>query len=238
MNKLTRDFNVAERILLGILGILLVAVAYYYLVHLAVADDLASARAERDSLETELIGVQTRVAQLEKMQNEIDGVGTGPNASRMESYNNAKAEIALLNDILTAARQYSISFSGVSRDGDLIRRSFQLSFTADSFDTAEGIHIHRRTSNRNSNPGNDWCNSSGCLLVGRIVQGKSPEYNAFVQAVGLSGKTANFRDPRLKVQRGEIMGILLVDRQLAADYLVSLYGLTGAERIMGREQED
>ena len=106
------------------------------------------------------------------------------------------------------------------------------------FDTAEGIHIHRRTSNRNSNPGNDWCNSSGCLLVGRIVQGKSPEYNAFVQAVGLSGKTANFRDPRLKVQRGEIMGILLVDRQLAADYLVSLYGLTGAERIMGREQED
>ena len=102
-------------------------------------------------------------------------------------------------------------------------------------DRADGIHIHRRTSNRNSNPGNDWCNSSGCLLVGRVKNGKSPEYNAFAQAVGLSGKTADFRDPRMKAQKGEEMGLLLVDRELAYQYLVSLYGLPGADRICGRE---
>ncbi len=105
-------------------------------------------------------------------------------------------------------------------------------------DTAEGIHIHRRVSNRNSNPGNSWCNSSGCLLVGRVSGGKSAEYNAFAQAVGLSGKTAAFRDPRLKVSKGTPMGILLVDRELAFDYLVSLYGRPGAARLMGREEQE
>lgn len=139
MNTLTRDFNVTERILLGVLGILLIAVAYYYLVHLAVADDLAAARAERDNLQTELSVVQARVSQLDRMQSELGGMEFGPTTSRMESYNNSKAEIALLNDILTAANQYSISFSGVSRDGDQIRRSFQLSFTTSSFDMAERI---------------------------------------------------------------------------------------------------
>lgn len=139
MNRLMKDFNVTERILLVILGILIVAVAYYYLVYLAVADDLAAARAERDSLETELIGVQTRLGQLNRMNSEIGSMEFGPKTSRMESYNNSKAEIALLNDILTAANQYSISFSGVTRDGDQIRRSFQLNFTANSFDMAERI---------------------------------------------------------------------------------------------------
>ncbi|MBE7008279.1 MAG: hypothetical protein E7422_03920 [Ruminococcaceae bacterium] len=145
MNTLTRDFNVTERILLGVLGILLIAVAYYYLVHLAVADDLAAARAERDNLQTELSVVQARVSQLDRMQAEMGSMDAGLAASRMESYNNSKAEIALLNDILTAAQQYSISFSGVSRDGDQIRRSFQLSFTTDSFDSAEKI-LSRLTS--------------------------------------------------------------------------------------------
>ncbi len=139
MRGANRDFNLTERILLIILGLLVVGAAYYYCVYLAVNDNLAEARSRRESLETELSGVQMYNARMLRMQEEMDALGAKAEVSRMESYNNSKAEIALLNDILVAANQYSISFSGLSRNGDQIRRSFELRFTANDFETAEAI---------------------------------------------------------------------------------------------------
>ena len=78
-----------------------------------------------------------RVGQLTKMREELDKIGE--NADRMESYNNAKAELSLLNNALSNAREYSIAFEDVTRDGDQIRRNFSLEFTADSFDAAKAI---------------------------------------------------------------------------------------------------
>ena len=139
MTGVNRDFNLAERVLLIVLGLLVVGAAYYYCVYLAVNDSLAEAKSRRESLETELSGVQMYNMRMQSMQNEMDTIGVDADTPRMESYNNSKAEIALLNDILVAADQYSISFSGLARDGDQIRRSFELRFTAKDFNTAEAI---------------------------------------------------------------------------------------------------
>lgn len=139
MRGVNRSFNLAERVLLLILALLVVGAAYYYCVYLAVADNLTSAKQQRDALETELTAVQMRNAQLSKMRAEMDALGVEPDTPRMESYNNSKAEIALLNDILLSTKQYSIVFSGLARDGDQIRRSFELRFSVDDFDAAEAV---------------------------------------------------------------------------------------------------
>ncbi|MBQ8136158.1 MAG: hypothetical protein IJ174_01880 [Clostridia bacterium] len=167
---------------------------------------------------------------------ENDFSTTLPDRPKDRMSNGDKPVPTLMDGVYTLTAVTHAEYAALNVKDARVVRFDSGSFLDGYADTAEGIHIHRRVSNRNSNPGNSWCNSSGCLLVGRVNGGKSAEYNAFVQAVGLSGKTADFRDPRLKAPKNAEMGILLVDRELAGEYLVSLYGRLGAERILGREE--
>ena len=137
MRALDRKFNRAESLLLLVLAVLLAALAYFRFVYIPISEEIERAHAERDALETELMGVELRLAQLTRMRRELDTIGT--DGDRMESYNNSKAELSLLNSSLLSARQYSVSFNSVTRDGDQIRRDFSLQFTADDFDTAKSI---------------------------------------------------------------------------------------------------
>ncbi|MBQ9460172.1 MAG: hypothetical protein IJU66_09605 [Oscillospiraceae bacterium] len=141
MNKLRRSLSIAERVLLAILGLLVIGVAYYYLVYLAVAEDMAAARARKEDLGVQLLTVQSHATQLRKMKKELDALDDNKDHPRMESYNNSREEIKLLNNILRPSKEYTINFSSVSRAGDQIRRSFSLNFTTDSYDVAERIVI-------------------------------------------------------------------------------------------------
>ncbi len=58
----------------------------------------------------------------------------------MPSYNNAKEELALLNDILNeSVTQYSVSFTSVSRYKDQIRRDFKLDFTTPDYESMKVV---------------------------------------------------------------------------------------------------
>lgn len=139
MKIMSRNFTRTEKILLLVLALILVGLVYYKLVDQNVRSSIASSEAEKQSLETELLAVQTRVKNLEKMQNEVDDLIGSGEASRMESYNNSKAEVAFLNDILSAAGDYSVEFSEVTRTGDQIRRAFTLQYKTPDYRSAEDI---------------------------------------------------------------------------------------------------
>lgn len=53
--------------------------------------------------------------------------------------NEAKSQQDELNQLLQDANTYDISFSDVTRDGDLIRRSFSLTFSASDYDKAADL---------------------------------------------------------------------------------------------------
>ncbi len=139
MKVLSRDFSTKEKVMLLILCLLLVGLAYYRFLWVPCADAVESAHAQRDSLQIELQTALIKESQLKKMHNELDALGELQTASRMESYNNTKAELTVLNNVLEAANDYAISFSGVTKDGDQIRRNFSLSFETDSFAAAKRI---------------------------------------------------------------------------------------------------
>ena len=139
MKVLSRDFTTKEKVFLLILALILIALAWYRFVFIPCRDGVAAANAERDQYKSELLVASAKEAQLQKMQEELNALGELKYASRMESYNNTKQELTLLNSILENANEYSVSFSGVTKDGDQIRRNFSLRFKTDSFAAAKEI---------------------------------------------------------------------------------------------------
>ena len=132
MRNLNREFTLRENIILIALAVILLAIGYYYLVHRPVRTAVEQARIDIDELTAENEILDARIALLEQMSAETDD----PTAARlgyMASYNNSEEELRLLNDILRDTIEYTVTFSGVTRSGDLVRRSFTLHFLAEDY---------------------------------------------------------------------------------------------------------
>lgn len=137
---MNREVNAKEKVLLVILVLIILGFAYYRFIDQPVRKNLAKAEAEYNSLQTELTDVRIKINELQRMQDEIDEIAASGKNSYMPSYNNAKAELALLNDILNkSAKQYSVAFTTVSRYKDQIRREFKLDFTATDYESMKDI---------------------------------------------------------------------------------------------------
>ncbi len=139
MRVMSRDFTTKEKVILLILIIFLLGFGYYQFIDVPVRESLAAAEAETANLQAEITAINARIATLERMQNEISDINASGRSSYMASYNNSKAELKLLNDVLRAATQYSVSFANVTRNGDQIRRDFSLQFTAPDYDSMRNI---------------------------------------------------------------------------------------------------
>ena len=139
MKVLSRDFTLKEKILLLLLFLIILGLAYYRFIHIPCKEAIETAHNQRDTFQTELTGALAKEQQLKKMKEELDSLGELQSASRMDSYNNSKAELTMLNNVLESAYDYSIKFNNVTRDGDQIRRNFSLYFETDSFASAKRI---------------------------------------------------------------------------------------------------
>ena len=142
MKILSRDFTTKEKTMLLVLGLLLLALCYYRFLWVPTSENLERANNRRDDLQTVLTTTLLKEARLQKMQDELDALGKLELTSRMGSYNNAKAELSLLNSVLESADSYYISFNNVTRDGDQIRRNFSMVFTAGNFAQVKQIIRH------------------------------------------------------------------------------------------------
>lgn len=137
---MSREINAKEKVLLVILVLIILGFAYYRFVDQPVRKNLAKAEAEYSSLQSELTEVRVKIRELQRMQDEIDEITSGGKDSFMPSYNNAKEELALLNDILNeSVTQYSVAFTSVSRYKDQIRRDFKLDFTTPDYDSMKVV---------------------------------------------------------------------------------------------------
>jgi hypothetical protein len=137
---MSREVNAKEKVLLVILVLIILGFAYYRFVDQPIRNNLAKAEAEYSALQTELTSVRIKINELQRMQDEIDEIAASGKNSYMPSYNNAKEELALLNNILNkSATQYSVAFTNVTRYADQIRREFKLDFTATDYDSMRDI---------------------------------------------------------------------------------------------------
>ena len=139
MKIMSRDFTTREKIMLLVLTLILLAAGYYLVVGQPIRTAINEAKSQQEELSTEMMLLQTKAASLSRMQSELDSIEQGTDLGKMGSYNNSKAELDELNQLLQDANTYDISFSDVTRDGDLIRRSFSLTFSASDYNKAADL---------------------------------------------------------------------------------------------------
>ncbi|MCR5664864.1 MAG: type II secretion system protein M [Oscillospiraceae bacterium] len=141
MKILSRDFTIKERVLILLLCLLLLGLVYYQFVDQPVRQAIANANAEKEALQVELTAVNAKLDKLREMQEEIDRLGDLSDVSVMCSYNNSKAEVDMLNDILASANEFKLTLDpgGVTRSDNQIRRAFSLEFKVYSFQQVYAI---------------------------------------------------------------------------------------------------
>lgn len=137
---MSREVNAKEKVLLVILVLIILGFCYYRFVDQPVRKNLEKAEAEYTTLQSELTEVRVKIRELQRMQDEIDAITSGGKDSFMPSYNNAKEELAMLNDILNeSVTQYSVAFTNVTRYKDQIRRDFRLDFTTPDYESMKAV---------------------------------------------------------------------------------------------------
>ncbi len=148
MKVFSRDFTRTEKILIAVLALILLALTYYQFVDKNVRTTVENAHAEAASLQTQIDVAQAQAMKLTTLQRTLDEMSAKGTLSWMSSYNGSKAEVAFLNDVLKDTLTYSITFANVTRNGNQIRRSFQLNYTTGGFRPAREI-IERLRSGEN-----------------------------------------------------------------------------------------
>ena len=127
------NFSKKEKLMIIILFILLIGLIYYRFIYITVSDATAAANNQAEAIQTELDSANIRLSKIKSM----DSLDT--TIQRMGSYNSIKGETAFLNTVLANVPDYSVTFDDVTREGDLIRRNFQLTFTTSSY--ADAVKI-------------------------------------------------------------------------------------------------
>ncbi len=140
MNILSREFSPREKVLLVVLGVIILAAVYYLVIFQPVTERTKAAEANAQDLETRLVALNAKVAQIQKMQKSIEEyTDNGHIISIMPSYNAGKQELVFLNSTLAASNDYYVGFTNITREGNQIRREFSLKFTVDRYSEAEDI---------------------------------------------------------------------------------------------------
>ncbi|WP_139651325.1 hypothetical protein [Raoultibacter phocaeensis] len=141
MNKsiLSRSFSTREKALILTLVVVLLVAAYYFLVVRNVAETRAANATAIEDVQTQ-IEVQKILAQgREKMQHELDELGTLANLPEVAVYDNLRNELDELNGILRFTTSYDLKFSTPELDGTTIRRPVNITFSVPTYAEALGI---------------------------------------------------------------------------------------------------
>lgn len=136
MSRLNRAFSHKEIALILLLTLVLLVMVYYRFVYVPIQRDIASY--DTTDLEAQIVVEQERSAQIQRMKEEIASGQENYNGEVM-TYDNQEGEINALYEIFEDAESYHITARQPVANGNAVRRNLELSFTADSYRTAERI---------------------------------------------------------------------------------------------------
>lgn len=135
-SRLNYEFSKKELILLLSLTIICLVMIYYRFVYVPIQDRIASYNTA--SLEDQILVQQATAMKIQKMKDAI-AEGQGSSLSEVVTYDNLKAEIIELNQIVSSASEFDFSFQQPYAEGNVVRRNITLTFTASDYENAEKI---------------------------------------------------------------------------------------------------
>ena len=139
MKLLSREFSFREKVLIVILVVIVIVLGFIVFIRRPISESTTEAQNRISELETENTLLLAQAAKYTDMADEIEKIQEESGPSYLPSYNNSKEEVNFLNSILSKADTYTVSFTKVTRNSNLIRRSFSVNYTASTYDQAMDI---------------------------------------------------------------------------------------------------
>lgn len=134
-----RKMNAREWMLLGVLAVLAIVCGYIALFYMPTTEARDNAIAEKANCEQQLVAVQERLAEKQRMERELDEIfAANPNPLSLPDYDNVQPVMKELNTVL-AGTDYDLSFASVDASETVVRRQISVSYSCDSYAAAKQV---------------------------------------------------------------------------------------------------
>ena len=101
-------FSSREKVLFGILGILLIVAAYVFLIHLPVEENLERISAETEAAKDEILILEAKQNRMESIKEELEQVQNQMNPISIPDFDNQQNVMRFLDQVLT---QYAVDYT-------------------------------------------------------------------------------------------------------------------------------
>lgn len=135
------SMTIREKVMLVILGLLCLALVYYYAFYIPTQEEIQQLEEEYLTIDDTLIAVEAKSARLEKMKADLEMLkGSDTDDTKaLPAYDNRQNLMSQLSIILAKSDNYNISFGEVSGDGTTVRRNIRLDYTCGSYQAAKAL---------------------------------------------------------------------------------------------------
>lgn len=135
-----RQLTAREWMLLGLLGVILIASGYLLLFRFPMATERDRCLGEAELCRTQAEAAQLRLEDKRRMERELEELFAAETPPlSIADYDNLQPVMFELNAILSGAQDYSLSFSSVDASQTIVRRQLALSFTTGSYTAAKQV---------------------------------------------------------------------------------------------------
>ena len=138
---LTYTFSQREKLLLGMLAIVVVAIVWFVFVYQGTTNTIARLDSEIAEVSAQVQADEARVNLLTSMKQTIEQrKAEGAKTTPMPEYDNVRPLMAELNNIMAEASTYTLTFDALDRSDDTYAaRGVRIDYTSPSYDDAEKI---------------------------------------------------------------------------------------------------
>ena len=130
-----------EKILLGILAVLAVGAAYFFLFLSPLQQKKAECLTQTASVEDTILLAEAKKAKMNKMEQELEEIFAQEieEIREVPEYDNSKKLIQRLHLILSATEKYSITFTDAEAENQIVRRTVMLAFDCATYEEAKDV---------------------------------------------------------------------------------------------------
>lgn len=128
-----------EKILLAFLIVVIVVVGWLKLIYEPVNQKIADVQAQQAAEETDNISMMPKIKELNDMKAEIEVMKQDTSIKPIPVYNNKRPLMAELNKVMANVDNYSVSFGISDKDGYIVNRLVNLSYSTNTYAEARNI---------------------------------------------------------------------------------------------------
>lgn len=135
-----KKLSVREIALLGVLGLVIVFCAYYYLFLVPTNEKIQQYKDDALAVEDQIFAIEAKVAHKIKMQKEIDEVkASGVKGNGLSQYDNRDSVMRELSHALERTEEYNVSFAETYEVDGIVRRNITLNYKCVNYEAAKNI---------------------------------------------------------------------------------------------------